>query len=953
VRFKTPEEMTMNYRHHLSGTALALVMVTSANAQAQESTSHPADATAVTADEETAQQDAIVVTGTRSGASGFAAATPTTVISGASLERVQTTNIADTLANMPAFKASTSTGSAFGRAQTPGINQANLRSMGTQRTLVLVNGSRLVPTGASNKTQNSAAPDLNIVPEMLIDRIEVVTGGASAQWGSDAVAGVVNILLKKKYDGINIKAQAGVSTYGDGGSQRVAGLAGTSFADDRGNILLAFDYTKNDRLGDVYSRPWASLRSQIVTNSAFATNGLTALILANNVTSSSARGGLITGPANFALNGQQFVGTGQLAPYQVGTINTATTKIGGEGNSLAEGASLNAGVERFSPYLRASFDVSPGLSLYAEGSYSYVKGTLLGLVHRDAADTIRVDNAFLPANVRTAMQAQRITSFTLRRIDFDTFGNDFVTVTTKTPRGVVGLEGEFGGGWKWDAHAGYGVTNYKNVIPHNRVTQLYNFAVDSVLSGGVPVCRATLAGASFNAAAAGCVPINVIGVGNATQQAIDYSSRTSITTDVYKQTTAAFSVQGKPFSTWAGPVSVGFGAEYRKESEVVVADAFANASQYAYNNATNYSGQFDVKEAFLDVVVPLAADLPFAKSLNLNGAARIADYSTVGGQTTWKGGVSYEPFDGLRFRLTRSRDIRAPALFELYSKGSVANNTVSVRGFQVTIPANLTIGNANLKPEIANTLTIGGVLTPSWLPGFSASVDYYNIKMKRGIGTPPLSTVQNFCNAGQQAFCDFFTFNPTTGAPTALAIPTINLSSVKNAGIDFEVAYNLPLDRLSASLPGTLNFSLNGSYAIHLLVDTGVGDAIIDRAGENSSLSFPFALPRFRLNSQVTYSVGKVSLTAQVIHISKGVIDKTFNTAPSNTINNNVVPAVTYLNLFGRFNVSDKFEFFGGIKNVFSKAPPAVPNQSLNSATEGAYYDTMGRYFQMGVDFKF
>jgi iron complex outermembrane recepter protein len=939
--------------HRASLAAITISLLAASPAMAQEQApAADADAAEDAASPEEGG-DEIVVTGTRSGASGFAAATPTTVMSSEALATVQTTNIADTLANMPAFKASTATGSAFGRSQTPGINQANLRSMGTQRTLVLVNGSRLVPTAASNKTQNSAAPDLNIVPEMLIDRIEVVTGGASAQWGSDAVAGVVNILLKKRYDGVNIKAQAGVSTYGDGGSYRIGVLAGTGFADDRGSIVAAFDYTKNERLGDVLTRPWGRQQFQIVTNAAFATNGLTALILSPNVTSAYADGGLITGPANFSLNGMQFVGTGQLAPYQRGSINTATTKIGGEGQTLAEGASINAGVERFSPYLRTSFDISPAFSLYAEGSYSYVKGTLFGLVHRDNADIIRIDNAFLPANVRTAMQANNITSFTLRRADFDTFGNDFVTVTTKTPRGVAGAEGEFGGGWKWDAHAGYGETRYKNVIPLNRVTQLYTFAIDSVLSNGVPVCRATLPGPSFNAAAAGCVPVNVLGVGNASPASIAYTSRTSVSRDLYQQTTAAVSLQGKPFSTWAGPVSVGLGAEYRKESEVVTADAFANAAQYAFNNATNFSGSFNVKEAFLDVVVPLAEDLSFAKSLNLNGAVRFADYSTVGGQTTWKGGVSYEPFDGLRFRATRSRDIRAPALFELFSTGSVANNTVSVRGFQVTIPANLSQGNPNLKPEIANTITFGAVLTPSWLRGFSASVDYYNIKLKRGIGTPPLSTVQNFCNAGQDAFCNFFTFNPTTGAPTSLTIPTINLASVENEGIDFEIAYNLPLDRVSGSLPGSLNLSLNGTYATHLLVDAGIGGAVVDRAGENSSLSFPFALPRLRLNSQITYSARPFSLTAQIIHVSKGKIDKTFNTSPSNTINNNTVPAVTYLNLFGRVDATDKFEFFGGIKNVFNKAPPPVPNQSLNSATDGSYYDVIGRYFQIGVDIKF
>jgi iron complex outermembrane recepter protein len=943
----------MNYRRHLSGSALALVMMTSTNAYAQEQAKPQADAAATdpaNAEDAAPPADEIVVSGTRSGASGYAAATPTSVLTSASLQTVQTTNIADTLATMPAFKASTSAGAAFGRSQTPGINQANLRSMGTARTLVLVNGTRMVPVAASNNTQNAVAPDLNAIPELMIDRLEVVTGGASAQWGSDAIAGVINVRLKSHYEGIELKGQAGISTYGDAGNQRLGLLAGTSFGNGHGHVVAAIDFTSNDRLGDIYTRPWGRQQYQIITNANFATNGLTALILAPNVTSAYAPGGLITGPTAFALRGQQFVAGGGLAPYQFGTINTSTTKLGGEGPSLAQGASLNAGVQRFNPYARAEWEFSPALTMFVEGSYSYTKGTLFGIVTRDNTDTIRVDNAFLPTAVRTAMQNQSITSFTMNRADFDTFGNDYVTVTTRTPRVVAGANGEFGGTWKWDVHGSWGKTDYRNVIPLNKVTQLYNFALDSVLSGGVPVCRATLAGASFNAAAAGCVPINPFGPGAASAAAIDYTSNTSVSTTRYQQVTAAANLQGKPFSTWAGPVSVGMGVEYRRENQRTDADAFSNAAQYAYNNATSFSGSFDVKEAYIDVVAPLAADMPLLESLNVSGAVRFADYSTVGNQTSWKVGLSYEPFAGLRFRGTLSQDIRAPALYELFSIGSVANNTVSVRGFQVTVPTNSTLGNPNLLPERGKTKTLGLVFQPRFLPGFNASVDYYNIKLSRAIGTASLTAVQNFCNAGQAVYCAYFTFNPTTGAPTSLTVPIVNLASVENEGVDFDLSYNLKLGGSSS-----LNLGMSGNYTAHVLVDPGLGLPVVDRAGENSNLSFPFSLPHWRLNMQATYNVGPASLTAQVVHIGPGAIDNTYNTAPSLTININEVPAVTYLNLFGRVRVgeNDRMEFFGGIKNVFNRQPPPVPNASLQSATDGTYYDIIGRSFQVGFDVKF
>jgi len=354
-----------------------------------------------------------------------------------------------------------------------------------------------------------------------------------------------------------------------------------------------------------------------------------------------------------------------------------------------------------------------------------------------------------------------------------------------------------------------------------------------------------------------------------------------------------------------------------------------------------------VKEGYLETIIPLAKDAGFAKSLDINGAIRYADYSTVGGQTSWKVGAVYEPIDGIRLRATRSRDIRAPAIWESNGPGSNIVIPITVRGVFARIPQNTTVGNPDLRPEKGDTLTLGAVIEPTGIPRFRASLDYFNIKLSDVITSLAGGTIGTLCTLGEQQFCNYITFAGTT--PIALAAPQLNLAKQQTTGLDGVINYTLPLGAGSS----TLNLSLSGTYVFHSYLNSGsAGSTRIDRAGENGQGNSN-AVPRFRGNGSLTYRNDLFSLTGQLQYISKGKIDNTYNTAPALTINNNRVPAVVYMNTYATIKVTDKVHVTASIQNLFDKDPPPAPYTIYLTPVNGIYYDKVGRAFQAGVNLKF
>jgi len=911
---------------------------------------------------DSALQD-IVVTASRTAQDGLQAPTPTQIVGAKLIEQQAATTVMEVLNQNPAFKATRSPGANATNTSSPAQATADLRALGGQRTLVLVNASRVVPFAPASNLGVPTTTDLNLFPTLMIDRVDVVTGGASALYGSDAVSGVVNIIMKKKYDGINVTAQTGISEQGDYRTIRGGFIGGTSFNDDRGHFVLSADYSKNNGVPDIYSRDWGRREAMIVNNSQRLTPGTAgfgqpAFILSDNVHNSLSAGGLITS-AIPGLQNMTFNPDGSIRPFQRGSIFGGSTMIGGEGESIIKGTALVPDVKRFTTYASLYYDFSDDVTGYIEGGYSRSVGFLDGVPMRLQNQVIRRDNAFLPEAVRAQIPATT-TSFLFSRIAHD-MGINHYRIVNETPHGTVGAEGRFGGAWKWDAHASYGVNNYASYTTENPVTQNLNFALDAVrdpASGNI-VCRATLQG---NPAAAGCVPLNLFGENNFSDAARDYIQGEGVAKVKYDQFTAAANIVGEPFSTWAGPVVVAFGGEYRKETQKLTADAVASANGFlTAGNAVPYSGSFNVKEGYVEATVPLLADMAFARKLDLNGAYRYADYSSVGGKSAWKLGAVWEPLDGLNLRVARSRDIRAPAINELKSPGSNVNNNVTLivdgKNKNAAIPQNTSLGNPDVDSEYADTWTAGFAYRGTGvLRGFGASADYYNIKVKDAITNLSTANIASLCNRGDAFFCNFFSYGPDPDKPgerihTGLIAPSRNLGAFEQEGIDMTLNYSTSVGFLGDG--GRFSIAASGTYIFHAYVDTGTGEAI-DRAGENGWANLG-SIPTFRGNLSNTIGNDDFELTLQTIFISKGKQDVTYNTLPNNTINDNSVPSVTYFNLYGKIFAGEKkdFELFWAINNLMDKDPPMTPYIILNGPVNGQYYDKVGRNFMVGVRKKF
>lgn len=934
-------------------------------AQAAPVQAEAAPATPTAQSEDTSD---IVVTASRTATNGLQAPTPTQVISADTIEKQGVTTVMEVLNQNPAFKATRSPGANATNTSSPAQATADLRALGGQRTLVLVNRSRVVPFAPASNLGVPTTTDLNLFPTLMIERVDVVTGGASALYGSDAVSGVVNIVMKKKYKGVQVTAQAGTSQYGDYNTQRIGFIGGTSFNEGRGNVVLSADYSNNDGVGDIYTRDWGRKESMIVSNSQRTTAGTPgfgqpAFILAENVHNSLGAGGVIISNIP-GLTNLTFNSNGTTRPFQKGAIFGGSTMIGGEGSSIITGTALVPDVRRFTAYGSLYYEFSDSLTAYIEGGYSRSVGFLDGVPLRLATQAIRRDNAYLPASVLALLPATT-NSFNISRIGHD-IGINYYEITNETPHGVIGFEGKLGGSWKWDAHASYGINYYSSATYNNPITANLNFAIDAVRDGsGNIVCRATLPGASFNAAAAGCQPLNLFGEGNTTAAARDYIWGEGLAKVKYDQLSFAGNVVGEPFSTWAGPVVVAFGGEYRRETQSLTADAVGASNGFlTAGNAVPYGGAFDVKEGYIEATVPLVKDSPGFYNLSVNGAVRYADYSSVGGQTAWKVGGVWEPIQGLNFRIARSRDIRAPAINEIYSPGSnVTNNvTLVVDGVSknAVIPQNTSAGLSTVGPEFANTFTAGVAYRGQGaLRGVGLSIDYYNIKIEDAITNLSTANIATLCSQGEAYFCGLFSYGPDAGTAdpndrihTALNAGSLNVGAFQQEGLDMTLTYGTRAGFMGSG--GRYSLAASGTYIFSALVDSGTGAAPIDRAGENGWSNLG-SIPTFRGNLSQTLGNNRWELTLQTIFISKGKQDVTYNTLPTNTINDNNVPAVTYFNLFGKVFAghNKQFELFWAVNNLLDKDPPPTPYIILNGPVNGQYYDKIGRNFTIGARVRF
>ena len=884
----------------------------------------------------------IIVTGSRL-KTGFAAPTPVTITSSEQLRDASPGLISDALNQLPAFKNS-SRSSTAGPSGVRGNGAAllNLRGLEPQRTLVLLDGRRVVASSAGG------SPDVNLFPQDLVARVEVVTGGASAAYGSDAVAGVVNFILDKNFTGFRVRGQSGISTYEDGGSQQLSATAGLKFADGRGHLIATTEYFRQSEIKPQNDRDWSQQGYAIIANP----NGPPSRLIAPSRASNSASGGLIVGGP---LDGIQFLPGGVSAPFRRGTAVTATTMVGGDGPVTLLG--LAAGLERWSNFARLTYEAAPGLSFFAEGAYAkstsaydIVANTANGAL----AYTIFSDNAYLPANIRAQMLQAGITSFKLGRTNDD---YPFIRAdsTSKTFRAAGGFTYDISPDLGVEGYYSHGTNKYSVLTLNDPVYRRRYASADAVLDpvSGKIVCRSTLSG--FDP---GCVPTNLFGSGSPSLDSINYVLQTAHQYLTLKQDVASLIVRGSPFSTGAGNVSLAAGFEYRKEqarqtSDEIAATAISatglrgmpagvvgQVGGYQLSSNQPFTGSYDVKEGFLEAELPLLADKGGFHLLSLNGAVRYIDYSTVGGLTTWKLGAVWEPFADLRFRGTRSRDIRAANVSELYTPPVGTQGTVIYNGTS-TFYLGKRSGNPLLKPERADTTTVGVVYRPSWFLGFAASVDYFDINLKGAIAQLTAQQTVDQCAAGNADVCSQISF---LGTQLIINGPTLNLSQIKTRGVDVELSLNRPLGQ------GRLNIRALGSYLDKFETQTP-GSTPVDRAGDISV----GGTPKFTATLSANYSSDIGGIFIQERLIGSGNVDNTFTPA---IIADNHVPAVWYTDMTLRANAlrgDDRMQVFLTVNNLFNKTPPIVPSIPYGAyrATNFSLYDVVGRYITVGFNIKF
>ena len=910
----------------------------------------------------------VIVTGSRIVRDGARAPTPTTVLSREDIQQRNPVNIADYVQQLPSLGIgnSTRTTTLFANA-TGGANQLSARDLGVTRTLTLLDGRRVVGSGLS------PAVDVNLLPQNLVSRVDVVTGGASAAYGSDAVAGVVNFILDTKFTGM--RANFNYSDTEQGGGRVVTGdvAAGLKLG-ERGHLLLSALYYKGDRIDFLqHPRSWFQPGLRLLSNPDWtATNGQPGQIVRFDAGYNSTPGGVI---ASGPLRGTNFLPGGQVGRFVFGPIQQGQVQAGGDVESLPIRGALLPDDNHFSVYGRFAYDLGDDVNAIFEGSYAGNDTVNWSAVYnRQGATAITVNraNPFLPASVQQSMDQNGITTFQLNRLFYDVVNVPGQHIgeagyNRRQDRILAALEGRFDGKGRWRAYYQRGHSDVWYTRDNNIILSRFALALDAIanpavggvagVAAGTPICRSRL-----TVPGNGCVPLNLFGEGSLGSSAVAYVTGVNdglatrqdldIVQDIF-----SFDAQYEPFSLWAGPVSVAAGFEGRKDSFTATADALSLASAWNVGNFKAGGNSYAVREGFVETLVPLLRDSVVARSLEFNGAVRLTDYSTSGTVTTWKAGLTWDVNGQFRARATRSRDIRAPNLNDLFAPSSQFVNAYLDRT-QAGSPQvpNITLngGNPRLTPEIADTWTVGGVFTPSFLPGFSLSVDAYKIDIADAIVALGAQQVIDICygfNRPQNtSACDSIIKAPgaTNLVNATILTSGVNAQKVSVAGIDYEVSYRTNLSRIAASLPGAIDLRLLVSQRTR---DETVlpGDVQPPTLGTIGSLKWRGLLT-------ASYAVGPSRTTVTTRYLGPGRITNLPTTARLGIPEQyNKIGDVFYVELAQNVDVNlggAKFTLFGVVENLFDQDPPLIPS-SGTSFGSSAPYDLIGRTYRGGFRFRF
>ena len=903
----------------------------------------PSDATA-----ETSGGD-IVVTGSRITRPDYAAPNPIVSFDAADLRQSGNTNVTTFLQRVPALTNSLDSTRTAGRSQADGsfgqvgLNLLDLRGLGPNRTLVLVNGRRHVAG-----QPDTAAVDINSIPTDLVERVDVLTGSASAVYGADGVSGVVNFVLRRDFDGIAARSQFGISERGDAANRFASIIAGRNFADGRANLTLAYEYNADNPLanddraylrqdqrqyfvnldnydparpGSYKQGPVGNLRYPYGSNQGY-------IVIGDQVFRGD--GALYT-PGRFLQNDG----------YSVGGDDTPVAGYVGDILPRTRRHAVNA---------LAKFDASDAFKLSLEGKFVQTDVTSFSGYSGNYPATIALDNPFIPTTILNAARVAGLTSIDVSRNNFDIprrGEND----RRRTYRGVVDISGRISEHARYDAYYTYGETDVRARKLNDRLADRFTNALDAIrLPSGQIVCR------SAAARAAGCVPVNTFGGNTVSPTSFAYylddpASDAKITQHVANASlTGDF---GQFFALPGGPVEFAAGGEYRRESSKFrPAQTLLDGAYYQFDEyiiPTPSDGHFDVWEAFGELNAPLLKDRKFANLLSVGAAGRYSDYSTVGSTRAYSFNAIYAPIRALSFRGSYGRSVRAPNIGEIFRPTTGTSNFfsdpcyVANRGLGTQYRAancqtlitqaggnpaaftaqnnpNATIfipgtqqGNPDLKAETARTWTAGGVLRP--IPGLSIALDWYDIRLRNAINTPDANTVANLCvdqPSLDNVYCASISRMRGTGYIDGFTVQPQNVAAFRTAGAELNLAY-----RFRTASVGVFDIRLVGGYLDKLEQIATPGATVENNVDQ-------LFRPKYNFTFSPTWTIGALSLSYN-LRWQDGV--RRFSRIDSDANASLVDPRYfRYKELWqhdlqAEVAAGDNFSFYGGVTNLGDQKP--------------------------------
>ncbi len=937
-----------------------------------------------------------VVTGSRIPQPNLTSASPVTVVSGQELKLEGTARVEDLLNQLPqvvgdqgGFLSNGSTGTAT----------INLRDLGAKRNLVLIDGTRLGPGDPGDPVA-----DINFIPAALIDRIDLLTGGASAVYGADAVAGVVNFVMKKDFEGLQLDVNFGgyehsnnnakdeaannaagytlpASTVFDGQTVDVSAIFGANSPDGKGNVEGYLEYRHIAAVPE--SQRDYSNCSIAVSGQSFSCGGSftgragTLLIYDANFNGS---------PGNFPANVFQVAAGGKLTPF---------TGAANQYYNYAPENYFQRNDQRYSGGFFGHYDITPHLTAYAKfmfmddftdaqiaesGDFGETASIPCNdpLLSPTEVQAICVTPGYSTAANPTVGTATNV--FLLRR---NVEGGPRIAENRHTDyRATVGLKGDIDANWHFDVYAQYYTSIVESIQEDYFSNQKLINALDVVPGpNGTPVC----------ASGGACVPYNIWDYvpGGVTQAALNYLEVPGEEAGLTTEQVVSGSVTGDltPYggkSPWAKDgVGISFGAEYRREYLSTSPDAEEQSGDLAggSGDVNPISGGFDVKEVFAEARIPLANDLPFIKELTADAGYRFSHYSEAGDTSTYKIEGTWRPIDDILFRGGFNRAVRAPNVDELYSVQSIsldgskdpcatatpvysaaqcAYTGVSAAQYG-NISANpaaqyngLTGGNPNLKPEKANTYTVGVVVTPKeFLKGMSMSVDYFNIKITDVIQSYGFANIIDDCaTTGNSTYCSLIHRQAGTGSlwlsPSGYIVDTLqNLGFLKTTGVDFTFDYRFSFRDFGLPDYGGLDLNFVGTYTAIFDSQGAVGTPVNYCAGlYGPTCGIP--LPYFKSKTRLTWTTPLQGFQASIAWRRTGSVN--LDTGATGTADSHV-PEYSYFDLSMQYRFKDRYTFRVGVNNLFDIDPPVIGSGEggNNANTYPQIYDPLGRYIFMGV----